>query len=135
MEALRNNSKIVSTLPPNTSTKERVAMVVPMLVHAITKYQNGDIEEGIVAFQEALVDLIKNAGLLERRWVLTIRVGVHPDNREKAMLVAVDVHDLLLWIYTQGWSWLKVSALGMRDPPDRVGDRMAQGERGAHQNQ
>ena len=116
MEALRNNKKVIETLATHTSLIDRVERAAPMIASAIQWYNEGKIDEGICAFQEALLDFIRAAGLLEKRWVPTSKAGVHPDNREKVCLVPIDVHDLLLWIALQGWSWTKVQALACEIP-------------------
>ena len=62
MEALGNNQKIISVLPVKTSVVDRVKTIAPMVMSAIESYEAGNVSEGIVAFQEALVELIKAGG-------------------------------------------------------------------------
>ena len=52
-------------------------------------------------------------------------VGVHPDNRERSMLVGIDVQDLLLRIASDGWSWARWDALACERPPNHIGAEWA----------
>ena len=56
-------------------------------------------------------------------WVKCECTAVHPDNREGAGLVAIDVHDLLLRIVHLGWNWSKVDVLAAQIPPNAEGER------------
>ena len=50
-------------------------------------------------------------------WVQVDKVGVHPDNRERTMLVPVDAHDLLLRMCHDGFSRKKCITMAGGIPP------------------
>jgi hypothetical protein len=52
--------------------------------------------------------------------------GTHPDNREKAMLVPIDVHDLLLKFADKGYNPSKWDALALRTPAGPESDQWQQ---------
>ncbi len=108
----------------NATMLERVAYTSVVLNVAIASFLNGDMKEGVETFQQAVLELVRAAGLSEFRWVHVDRVGVHPANRDKFGLVPVDVHDLLLFIFEQGWSWFRVDALAGEIPPGSAGQEL-----------
>ena len=74
---------------------------------------------GAESFSEEIIERIDAAGLLDKnQWVDVEFVAVHPDNREKAMVVPVDAHQLLKAISDNGWSWEKWNGLL---PPTTIG--------------
>ena len=73
---------------------------------------------GAESFSEEIIERIDAAGLLDdNQWMDVEHVAVHPDNREKAMVVPVDAHQLLKAISGNGWSWTKWNALASEVPP------------------
>ena len=114
---------LVGMLDPALAVQERVAAVAPILNKSISDFINGDSPEGVQVFQENLLKLIASAGLSDHRWVSVERVGVHPSNRECTGLLSIDVHELLLRIVRQGWSWKAVDALACEVPPTEEGQK------------
>jgi hypothetical protein len=58
-------------------------------------HEAGTYEEGPEALNATLTRILSNAQLTEMRSVQVDRIGVHPDNREKAKLIAYDVQGLI----------------------------------------
>ena len=101
--------------PQMDSIEARVKSISEKVNDLIEKH--GDDAEGVENFQEDLVTMIFAAGLAEKeKWYPLAKVGCHPDNREQAMLVPIDVHELLLKISTDGWSYNKWDALASEVP-------------------
>jgi hypothetical protein len=103
------------------SIGDRVAIVAPIINQMIEGFENGEAKDGVQAFQAAMLALITKFGLVEPRSVDVGKVGVHPDNREGAGLVPIDVHDLLLLIFNVGWNWKQVDGLACELPPNELG--------------
>ena len=112
---------LVALLDPSMSLEERVAAVAPIFNKDIQYFLDGKESEGVHIFQSKLLELIATAQLSDTRWVAVFKVGVHPNNRENTGLVPIDVHDLLLHIVNQGWSWKAVDALACEIPPTDEG--------------
>jgi len=106
---------------PDMSIEGRVEIVAPIVNKKIEDFEAGRLKDGVQTFQEQLLMLIESAALSEKRWIMVHKVGVHPDNREKAWLVPVDVHDLLRRITANGWSSKEVDALACEIPPTKEG--------------
>jgi hypothetical protein len=66
---------------------------------------------------------VLKAHLLERRIIDVIKAGIHPDNREGDMAIAVDVQDLLDRMTEDGWNPSKWSALAATIPTNDEGER------------
>lgn len=103
------------------SIADRVAVLSPVINVMIEGHESGDYAVGVEAFQDDLIGRIRTAGLLETKWLQVDHVGVHPDNREKSMLVPVDVHDLLKRMAADGWSYQKWDAMGCEIPASSMG--------------
>jgi hypothetical protein len=103
------------------SMADRVNVISPIINMMIEDHDSGDSALGVEAFQEDLIGRIRAAGLMEKKWIMPEWVGVHPDNREKAMLVPIDVHDLLARVAQDGWSFKKWDALACEIPTGPVG--------------
>ena len=96
--------------------------LTPIVNSMLDLHEAGDWKEGVEAFQADLTNRMFAAGLLRKDvWVDVEEVGVYPDNREGAMLVPVDVHDLLLRMSTDGFSWAQWTAMGCDVPQSEVG--------------
>ena len=103
------------------SVATRVATIAPIINSMIEEHDKEDSALGVEAFQEDMIGRIRAAGLLVPKWIELEFVGVHPDNREKAMLVPIDVHDLLRRIAEDGWSYKKWDALACEIPEGPLG--------------
>ena len=103
------------------SMADRVNVVSPIINMMIEDHDSGNSLLGVEAFQENIIGNIRAAGLMENKWISPEWVGVHPDNREKAMLVPIDVHDLLARVAQDGWSFKKWDALACEIPAGPVG--------------
>lgn len=100
---------------------DRVSVLSPIINAAIEEHDSEDASVGVEAFTEDLLARIRAAGLMEKKWIPVEKVGVHPDNREKAMLVPIDVHDLLKKMAANGWSYAKWDALACEIPTGDLG--------------
>mgnify|MGYP000143521087 FL=1 len=103
------------------SMADRVSVISPLINMMIEEHDSGESYLGVEAFQEDLIGRVRAAGLMEKKWIMPEWVGVHPDNREKAMLVPIDVHDLLARVAQDGWSFKKWDALACEIPAGPVG--------------
>ena len=102
---------------------ERVNMVKDHITKTIADFDAGNSRDGVQTVQQTLLALLMDTSLADDQWVSVSKVGVHPDNRDKAGLVPIDVHDLLLFICRQGWSWHECKgALASEIPPTPIGD-------------
>lgn len=111
------------SFPADTSIAERVAALSPILTTMIEQFEAGEWKDGVEAFQDDMVGRLFAAGLLKKDvWLDIMEVGVHPDNREGNMLVPVDVHDLLLRLSQDGWSWNKWTAMVTDVPAGLIGE-------------
>ena len=104
------------------SIQERVALVAPLIREACALFLSGMDLKGSEAFASMLLDRIVDAKLLDEKDFQVEEVGVHPDNREMAGLVAMDAHDLLLLMFRNGFNPKLLSLLGCEFPPGKVGD-------------
>ena len=106
------------------SVEDRVSIIAPHINKLIVDFENDTMRVGVQTFQEHLLAILWNALLSDERWVPVEKVGVHPDNREKAMLIPIDVHDLLLCICNSGWSWKECAgALASEIPASEMGQQ------------
>ena len=108
-------------LEPSTSIDHRVQLVVDIVKPMCQEFLAGKCRDGVETFQSNVMAIIAAAGLSDVRWILVDKVGVHPDNREKAGLVPIDVHDLLFLIALNGWNWKRVDAVACEIPPTAEG--------------
>jgi hypothetical protein len=115
------SAAMLLALPATMPIEGRVEIVAPILNKRIEDFEAGRLKDGVQTFQEQLLVLIESAALSDKRWIMVEKVGVHPDNREKAGLVPVDVHDLLRRITANGWSSKEVDALACEIPPTAEG--------------
>ena len=100
----------------------RVSEVAPVINASLESFDAGLVTIGAETFSEEIIGRIDAAGLLDKnQWVDVEFVAVHPDNREKAMVVPVDAHQLLKAICGNGWSWTKWNALASEVPPTSIG--------------
>ena len=109
------------TFDLGVSIADRVAALAPIINLMIEEHDSGESSLGVEAFQEDLMARLRVAGLMIQLWMGVDVVGVQPDNREKTMLVPIDVQDLLSRIVEDGWSWKKWDALAREIPKGPVG--------------
>ena len=86
--------------------------------HWIEEFEEGNVLDGVEAFQAHLVDELGQAGLGEEQWHVVSRVIAHPDNREGGLLVPIDVQDLLKQLVHNRWNWKRVDACEAELPED-----------------
>ena len=111
------------TFPDGVPIEPRVEVVAPVINAMIAAFEMGEIKDGCQYWQEHVINKIRTAMLLvDMNWMNVDFAGVHPDNREGAGYVPIDVHDLLLRIVNDGWSYLQVVALAAQIPPTPTGD-------------
>ena len=98
------------------SNRDRINKVAAQLRGMVQQHEDGTYVEGVEAFNSNITKVIEDAGLvsLERKHV--DKVGVHPSNREHAMLVPIDVHDLLLKFADNGWDEKLWDAMALTVP-------------------
>ena len=113
-----------------TPISERVEAISPIVNSMIEEHDSGDSLIGVEAFQDDLMGRIRAAGLMEKKWLKVDEVGVHPDNREKAMLVPIDMHDLLKRMAKDGWNYAKWDALACEIPSTPIWAPVEEDERG-----
>ena len=83
--------------PADIAVQTRVDYTAPIINSMIEAFERQEISDGTQTFQDILIQKIRSAKLLDDDvWMSVDHVGVHPDNREGAGLVPIDVHDLLL---------------------------------------
>ena len=85
--------------------KETVDVTAPRINELIKMFEDRSEDcDGVAIFQDMLLLMYRATGLSADKWVPVTKAGVHPDNRERAGLIAVDVHELLFQIFFKGWS-------------------------------
>ena len=111
----------------NASLLTKVEMLAPILNKLIEDFESGSLKDGTEAFNNQAYALIDDCGLMEKGKIFQVgRVGVHPDNREKAMLVGIDVQSLLTRFSCDGWNWAKWQAFACKIPVGPIGDEWRQ---------
>ena len=113
------------------SLSDRAATAAPIVTKWIEEFYESEADgtsEGIDTFQCKVIAYLTGMDLIfkDLRWFMLDALGVHPDNREGAGLVPIDVHDLLLRIFLLGWNWAKVDILACEIPPTENGDAWRQ---------
>ena len=75
-----------------TTEAERVAVMSPLLNAMLSDFDSGNAKQGVEAPNNETMGRPDAAGILRKDEICQVeRVGVHPDNREKNMLVPIDV--------------------------------------------
>ena len=101
---------------------QKIQKVGPELRVLVQHHEEGTFDGGVEALNSLIESTIEKAGL----WTLEIKhvsvVGVHPHNREKAMLVPVDCHDLLFKFAENGFNPKLWDALACTIPHGAAGD-------------
>jgi hypothetical protein len=105
------------------SQKARIEAREPELRLLVQRHEDGSFKGGVEAFNTNIMGKIESSGLLDTETKCPGKVGAHPDNREKAMLVPIDVHDLLLKFADKGYNPGLWDALALRIPAGPEGDQ------------
>ena len=114
-------------IPAGTPQAERIVKVAPAINAMLEAFEANAAEMsssmGVEDFDNMMMDYIFSAGLLKVGEIIQVDyVGVHPDNRERAMVVPVDAQDLLhRWATIDGFSLKKWRAFGCTIPAGEVG--------------
>ena len=98
-----------------------IAHLAPLLNNEIELFeaQGG---KGAEAFGKMIIDHLKAVRLCSRVRMDVESIAVHPDNREKHMLLPIDVHDLLKELVTRGWNEDKCHILASGLPGGCLGE-------------
>ena len=111
------------TFPASTSLAKRCDVVAPQLNTLIEDFDAKKYVGGIEVFQDELVERVRAGGLLtDDAWYQGEQVIIHVDNREGAMCITIDAHDLALRIAQDGFIYKKWNALACDIPWNDVGD-------------
>lgn len=105
------------------SQADRIKKVAPPLQELVKKYDEGTYKGGAEALNAEMMAVIEKSGLMKEERKLCAAVGVHPDNRQKAMLIAVDAQNLLLKFADYGYNPRMWDALALTVPAGAEGDR------------
>ena len=94
------SKSILAHFPAGTTQAERIQKVAPAINDMLEAFEANAAEMsssmGVEDFDNMKMDYLYSAGLLEIGKIIQVDyVGVHPDNRERAMVVPVDAQDLL----------------------------------------
>lgn len=108
------------------SVSQKIDMVAPKLQAMVASFEAGTFKEGAEAFNAQLMAMLYDANLVSTETRSIDAVGVHPDNREGAMLVPCDVHDLLLQLATKGFNPSVWQALACTIPEGDIGEKWRQ---------
>ena len=115
-------TKNFPTFDESVPNKERAKAIAETIKNETAAFHKSG-GHAVEVFSDQLVERIKAAGLCKIVWMDVEAICIHPDNREGAMAVPVDVHDLLLLIAGHnGWVQKKCSILGCWIPPGSIGD-------------
>jgi hypothetical protein len=102
------------------SEEERVRLVAPIVNAMCHKFLSGGDIGGVEDFHWKLITIIRDDRLLKDNQLLGVEsVGVHPDNREGAGMVASDVQDLLKIMFHKGYNRLLAKLLACEIPPSK----------------
>lgn len=110
----------------------RIALVAPQLQKKVDEYNAGELV-GAEALDAVLMKEIEVAGLLTRERRPIDNVAVHPQNREKAMVVPVDSQDLLRLFIKKGWNEKRWNALACTVPATATGQEWREKNRVLHE--
>ena len=106
----------LSSLTMVMSKMEKIKKVAPQLRELVLAHEEGTYAGGTQAWNSLVMKTIQEAGLLSKEIRHPSVVGVHPDNKEKNMLVPMDVHDLLLCFQEDGYNPCLWYAMAMTIP-------------------
>ena len=118
---------ILAHFPAGTPQAERIQKVAPAINDMLEAFEANAAEMsssmGVEDFDNMMMDYLYSAGLLEKGKIIQVDyVGVHPDNRERAMVVPVDAQDLLhRWATLDGFSLKKWRAFACTIPAGEMG--------------
>ena len=92
------------SIDENSSLQDRIDAALPLCNIMVEQHNKGTDEDGIEAQNFDLVKKLEECRLMEWQRVQLEHVGTSPWNREKHMLVPVDVQDLLLTFSKKGFN-------------------------------
>lgn len=104
------------------SKMDKTRGVAAKLRDLVRAHEEGTFNGGVEALHSLIIKTIEDAGLFVSEIRHVSVVGVHPDNREQAMLVPMDVHDLLLLFQENGYNAALWDALAVSIPQGPVGE-------------
>ena len=104
------------------SKQQRIDAVAPELRTLVQQHEEGTFKGGVEAFNTYIMKVITDADLFTMEVRNVACVGVHPDNREKSMLVPIDVQDLLRKFWENGYNPALWEAMALTIPHGPVGD-------------
>ena len=102
--------------------QSRIDQIAPELQRLVAAHNDDTHPEGCEALNATMLKIIKDAKLIEEETKHVSKVGCHPDNREKGMIVVVDAHDLLKKFHENGYNPEMWDAFAARIPAGPVGD-------------
>ena len=105
------------------SQKAIIEKIAPELKRLVQEHEEGTYKEGVEAFNSEIMHIIEQSGLLVEEKKHVSCVGVHPHNREKTMVIPIDVHDLLVKFADNGYNPRLWDALALKVPPGEVGEQ------------
>jgi hypothetical protein len=108
------------------TTIDKIEKVAPTLKKMVLQHNEGSYPEGVEAFNASMTGILMAANLIEKRQVPIERVGVFPGNREGAMLVPVDMQQLALTFYQNGFNPDKWDAMALTVPACDAGKAWVQ---------
>jgi hypothetical protein len=92
------------SIDEHSSLQDRIDAALPLCNLMVEQHNKGTDEDGIEAQNFDLVKKLEECRLMEWQRVQLEHVGTSPWNREKHMLVPVDVQDLLLTFSKKGFN-------------------------------
>ena len=95
---------IMASITDESSRQDRIDAGLPFFKQCVQMHENGQDDDGCEAMNYALMKKIKECKLMTLQQVQLEHVGTHPDNREKHMLVGIDVQDLLMKFAKKGYN-------------------------------
>ena len=99
------------------SKQARIEAVAPRLKELVHAHKEATYKGGPEAFHSEIMTVIENSDLMTTEKKLCTCVAVHPDNRARAMLIAIDAQDLLLKFTDNGYNPRMWDALALTIPP------------------
>jgi len=107
-----------------TLVSDKVKVIAPMLNQLIDDFENGvGAIRGVETFQEEVIKMLVEADVLEKNvWYQVDNVACHPDNREKNMLLPIDVQELLCVFIDNGFVNRQWDAMASEVPPSSIGE-------------
>jgi hypothetical protein len=106
------------------SIDDKADVLEKVINDTLEQFEDGKITEGTESLSLLLEEVLAHAGILERdvryQWW---QVAAHPCNREGALYVPIDVHDLLKRWMRDGFNPRVWKALACSRPTHELGDK------------